>query len=333
MKICILHRFPQEHIKETNASFPYILRENVEVKTFKSINRINNKLKYLKSLLWIFYAPFLVLGRNYDVIYCDDSFPFYPILVKIASPKSKIVLRLGDLHLCYYFSGQAYDILHRIEKIGWDKADRILAISETMAEYIREETDTEVEVILDPIDPRDFPIKTEEKSNHVRVMFHGLLTANKNVDMLVEAAKKLPDINFYIIGDGPEFSRINAIAPKNLFMLCWQPFPIIHNWINRCDIGIALRGKNFGNEVVVTSPFLQYSIMAKPCIVSARKVFDDMDYLWQFDTLQELIEMIQMFSDKEFAKHEGEKMRKYILGNHDAKKIGEQIYGILSNIE
>ena len=98
-KIALLHRYPSDRIKETNAAFPYLKEKGIDVLTFKTFDRTGKWGKFFKSLAWIFYAPMLVFGKEYDAIYCDDSYPFYPALVKIVSPESRGIIRLGDLHL------------------------------------------------------------------------------------------------------------------------------------------------------------------------------------------------------------------------------------------
>lgn len=320
-KIALLHRYPHDQIKETNAAFPYLRDKGIDVLTFKRFDRRGSFRKFWKSVAWIFYAPFLVMGKNYDVIYCDDSYPFYPALVKLASHRSRVVIRLGDLHLMYYFSGWAYKFLHFFEKAGWDLADKILVISEAMADYLRKEG-YHSEVVLDPVDPKDFPY--EGLYNSGGVMFHGVLTKNKNVDILLEAAKLLPQTNFTIIGDGPDFKRLSSIAPANVYLQGWVPFKHIHYYIAWCSIGVALRSENPGNDYVVTSPFLQYGILGKPCLVTRRKVFGD--YEWQFSTAEELAEKIKILLERPA---EGIKLRRYILDNHAARKIGDQIWSKL----
>ncbi len=343
-KILILHRYPPQDIKMTNASFPYLLKEGVEVKTFARFNRVDNLQKILKSLLWIIYAPWLVfLGcfekvyymdfgipfpaiafRRYDVIYADDSLPFYPLLVKLLFPKSKVVIRLGDLHLMYYCSGWVYKILHFIEKIEWRKVDKIIAISKSMKEYVEKESGRKVEIALDPIDPKDFEVENLKHRGGI-VMFHGLLTKNKGIDMILEAAKIMEGINFVIIGDGPDYARLVKIAPKNVYMPGWIAFKEIKYHLQLCDVGIAIRSKNPGNEYVVTSPFLQYSVMAKPCVVSKRKVFDDMNYPYQFSNVDELVKQLRYLLDH---KEVGLKWQKYVLENHNAQKVAEEIIKI-----
>jgi hypothetical protein len=91
-KIALLHRYPEDQIKATNAAFPYLKAKGIEVITFKSFDRLNDKLKFWKSIGWIFYSAWRVIGKKYDVIYCDDSYPFYPILVKLVSPRNTLLI-------------------------------------------------------------------------------------------------------------------------------------------------------------------------------------------------------------------------------------------------
>ena len=319
MKICILHRYPPGQIKATNAAFPYLRGKGFDVLTFKKFDRLNDRMKFIKSLAWIFYAPMLVAGKRYDVIYCDDSFPFYPIFVKLVSWRSKVIIRLGDFHLMYYCSGFVYKILHAIEKIGWRLADKIFAISKVMADKIREESNHPCVIYIpDPVDPKDFPYLNGAKFD--RVMFHGILTRNKNVDVLLDAARILPEVKFWVVGDGPDKERLERLAPYNVIFKGWVPHNQICHYIAKCKVGVALRSNNPGNEYVVTSPFLQYGVMGKPCIVSKRKVFGD--YPWQFKNAKELTERIRYLLGHP---KEGLKLREYVLKEHDARRIADDI--------
>jgi len=323
-KIALLHRYPKDQIKETNAAFPYLVLRGVDVLTFRKFDRLSGFGKFWKSLVWIIYAPLLVLGKGYDTIYCDDSYPFYPAFVKMASKRSKVVLRIGDLHLMYYCSGLVYKILHSFEKISWRMADEIIVISEAMADYFEKELGKRPKVALDPVDPKDFPAGSS--SDFINVMFHGVLTKNKKVDLLLEAARRLPDLDFTILGDGPEYRKLRKNAPKNVFFYGWVPFKAVRHHIANCTIGVALRSDNPGNEYVVTSPFLQYGIMGKPCLVTRRKVFGD--YPWQFSTIDEMVEKIDKLMSNPW--EEGKKLREYIIQNHSAEKIAGQIWQILA---
>lgn len=323
MKICLLHRYPADRIKETNAAFPSLQAKGIDVLTFKKFDRLSKH--FWKSLLWILYAPLLVIGKGYDVIYCDDSYPFYPALVKLVSLRSKVVIRIGDFHLMYYYSGLAYRFLHFFEKITWRMVDCILPISGEMYGYIVGKIPYWVglKTILDPVDPKDFP-----QTDHLDfgyIMFHGVLTRNKNVDVFLEAAKRLPDRTFIIVGDGPDMKRLEYLCPPNVHFTGWVAHDHVSDYINGCAIGVALRSDNPGNQYVVTSPFLQYGCMGKPCLVTRRTVYGS--YEWQFDGVDELVEKIEAISKRP---EEGAKLRKYVLENHDAEKIADQIFEVLN---
>ena len=326
-KIALLHRHPADRIKETNAAFPYLQEKGIEVLTFKTFDRLGKWGKFFKSLAWIFYAPWLVIGKPYDVIYCDDSYPFYPALVKLVSPHSKVVIRLGDLHLMYYYSGITYKILHFFEKIGWRSADKILTISKAMETYVRQEIGRWPETILDPVDPKDFPLSDRDRTIPKTVMFHGLLVRNKNVDVLLEAARRMPEVNFVVIGDGPDRRRLEGLSPNNVFFRGWVPFKSISRHIATCAIGVALRSDNPGNEYVVTSPFLQYGIMGKPCLVTRRKVFGD--YEWQFSGADEMVEKLENLLT---AQVDSKRLRNAFIEHHGAEKIAEEIWKILTSV-
>ena len=317
-KIALLHRYPEDRIKETNAAFPYLKAKGVDVLTFKRFNRLSESAKFFKSLLWVVYAPCLVFGKNYDVIYCDDSFPIYPLLVKMVSPKSKVIIRIGDFHLMYYTSGLLYSLLHFFERLTWRAVDQILVISEPMKEFIGMD---KVKVILDPVE-----IKPLVSHSYGSVMFHGLLVKNKNVDVLLEAAKRMPETMFIIIGDGPDKKRLEKIAPNNVAFKGWIHFDRINHFLGTCAIGVALRSKNRGNDYVVTSPFLQYGVLGKPCVVTKRKVFGS--YPYQFSNANELETHL-----RELLKapaEAGRQLRDFIVENHSADKIAGEIWSQLS---
>ena len=331
MRVAILHRFPLEQIGETNASIHFLIEtirgagHKVDIKTFKKFNRLSPLIKLLKSILWIFYAPFTVILKGYDIIYIDDSFPYAPYLVKLVCPKSKVVIRLGDLHLMYYCSGKVYNFFHWFERKTWKKVDMILAISETMAEHLRIQTGKEIWTVLDPVNLDDFKVKWSPLPQKT-VMFHGTITKNKGLDRLIFAAMALPEIKFVIIGEGEDMSRLQGIAPDNVIFQGHIPYKEIPFHLATANIGVAMRSRNRGNDYVVTSPFLQYSAIGVPCLVSRRQVFRDMKYLDQFNTTEELIELIKLRIKTPRS------WKYYVKQNHDAEKIARQIWFLLSSL-
>ena len=66
--------------------------------------------------------------------------------------------------------------------------------------------------------------------------------------------------------------------------------------------------------------------MGKPCLVTRRLVFGD--YKWQFSSAVEMAEKLEELLKVQF--EEGQKLRNFILENHNAEKIGARIWEILT---
>ena len=69
-----------------------------------------------------------------------------------------------------------------------------------------------------------------KNKNRVRVLWLARVTGVKNPQRVIEIAKRLPEIDFYMAGGGDLLERIKKQAPRNLKVLGWQDaksvFPI-----------------------------------------------------------------------------------------------------------
>lgn len=328
MNICVLHRYPLGEIKGTNPSFPYFLQELTKrgkrvflvtfagksvVPTTKNIefypltfqfNRAHNLDKWLKSLLFIFIVPFKVRKLNLlyklDIVYCDDSLPFYPYFTKLVSGLPTI-MRLGDLQTAYLFYDRGslgkllYRVIHWFEKFTWKKIDRIVAICESFKRFLIKEgiKEDKISVVEESIDIDEFCNNISQ--NVVRekfglkdepvVMFHGLVASIKGLDVLLKAApdilEEFPDFKIMIVGAGPDLSRLKQLSrvlnvDKSVIFTNWVPFREIPTYINACNVGIPLRNGNLGNNFVVTTALLQYWAAAKPIIAPRLQAVEDL---------------------------------------------------------
>jgi glycosyltransferase involved in cell wall biosynthesis len=317
MRVLILHRYNVDEAIGTNASLiPMLtslsnLAEKVVYLSYKGINNkpnniifesINLKLnrgssldKIIKSLLWLILSPiksfFLVRKYNIDFIYCDDSLPYYPYLIKliIQRKKCKVVMRLGDLQTGYIFANQgffhriAFKLFHSLEVYVWNNIDGIIPISYPMKNYLLlNKIKNNMPVVKESINMLDFCKKKSNvlhkfgiNENDIVVMFHGALEKAKGVDVLVNAASIMEqthnNLKFVIVGNGTEYGRIKTkvlnMGLSNVILTGWVNFKEMPEYINSSDIGIALRSDNMGNNFVVTTALMQYLACEKPLIV------------------------------------------------------------------
>lgn len=309
MTIAVLHRYPAGEIKGTNPSFDYFLDElkkrghQPRVITFKKFNRASNVEKWAKSILFLAAAPLAVLllraRCRVDLVYCDDSLPFYAWLVKCASGLP-VVMRLGDLQTAYMFYDKGcigrvcYRLLHAVEKFTWRRIDRIIAISESFKVFLLKEgiSPSKIAVVEESIDADRFYKEADGSAIREKygigssplVMFHGLVAGIKGLDILLtampDALKVFPDLKLMIVGDGPDLARLRRLAARlsisrSVIFTGWVPFKDIPSYIAACDIGVPVRSANLGNNFVVTTAYLQYALLKRPVTVPDLACFKD----------------------------------------------------------
>ena len=321
MRILFLHRYCIEDALATNASLLSTLNHLTEMGhkvtylSFKggrgdipirvSFEEINFQLKrgcprdkILKSILWILAAPLkamILSWRNSaNLIYCDDSIPFYPLLIKflLMGTRCKIVMRLGDLQTGYLFDKPGFinkllfKVFHGLEKFQWRTVDGIIPISVPMRNFvINTGISAALPVVKESVDLSNFfPCASNiliddwgVLRNETIIMFHGAIEKAKGIDTLLYAAKLLEsqykNLRFIIVGSGTDFPRaklmLDTLELKNVTMTGWVAYEDVPKYINACDIGIALRANNLANNFVVTTALMQYYACNKPIIAPA----------------------------------------------------------------
>ncbi|MCG2634103.1 MAG: glycosyltransferase [Gammaproteobacteria bacterium] len=119
------------------------------------------------------------------------------------------------------------------------EAALVLANSEHMVETAREMGARDIELIGTPL-PTEFVEKPLPPSDGsiIRVLFAGRLAAEKNVEHVLEAAERLPHLEFSIAGDGPLRARVEekARALRNLRVLGWLNRGDMLEVMDACDV-------------------------------------------------------------------------------------------------
>jgi glycosyltransferase involved in cell wall biosynthesis len=98
--------------------------------------------------------------------------------------------------------------IHRLDRTTLGEARRLFAISQNVADRLRRSTELEAEVLPPP--PQELAYRCEDYGDFVLSV--GRLDRAKRVDLLLEAAAASPALEFVVVGDGPDRSRLEALA-------------------------------------------------------------------------------------------------------------------------
>ncbi len=109
-------------------------------------------------------------------------------------------------------------------KILFKFADEVVVNSEFMAQTASAVGASTAKLVGTPISYELIHTPLKQASGSVRnILFVGRLAAEKNIESIIAAADKLPDMTFNIAGDGPERDLLLAAAKKyaNIHYLGW----------------------------------------------------------------------------------------------------------------
>lgn len=130
----------------------------------------------------------------------------------------------------------------------WDvrsalNVDHFVANSQFIARRIYKTYRREASVIYPPIDLDKFsPI--EQKENYYLAISR--LVPYKRMDLIAASFRKMPDKRLVIIGDGPDYKKIKALAGKNVELLGYQDNEIVLRYMQRAQALIFAAEEDFG---------------------------------------------------------------------------------------
>lgn len=321
--ILILHRYPPKEVTGTNASYLEFLRQlshefrvyclnyrdkdeggNPEIdgveflKVPLSFNRGSNFDKAFKTYLWIFLVPFYVrkINKKYslDLIYCDDSVPYYGFFTKLLNPSLKVVIRLGDLQSGYSWADRNLFIFRLtlvLETLMWKKVDGLIAISEPFRKFIIRQgiKEEKVKVVKESINLERIPAvnRVSQINDRRKIMFHGAVVRCKGLETLLEAwnifHQKFPEAELVIAGGGSQIGPLKHLANKlkltGIEFTGWYDNNDFPRLMKDVRMAVVMRSHNMANNFVVTTCLLENWAYKKPAIVpdlaSFREVIHD----------------------------------------------------------
>lgn len=152
-----------------------------------------------------------------------------------------------------------------VVKFICDKSDCVMVLNQQSADFIKELSNTRVELIP------NFVEKLEVENSHVikesieRVVYVGGVIESKGCLDLIEVAKNFPNIEFRLIGNSNNTVEIAAKEVKNVHLLGAQNHRVVHDELMSADVFAFLSyfsGEGFSNSLV------EAMAAGIPCLVS-----------------------------------------------------------------
>jgi glycosyltransferase involved in cell wall biosynthesis len=216
---------------------------------------------FYRHLLWM--MPFAV--EQYDL-------SEYDLVISNCHSVAKGVITGPDqLHICYCYTPMRYAwdlqnqylaesgmkrgfksllarmILNRIRI--WDMrtapgVDHFIACSGYIARRIRKIYRRDAAVIYPNVAVEDFVIGNDPREEFY--FTSSRMVPYKKIHLIVEAFSKMPDRRLVVIGEGPQFKRIKALAGPNVTLLGYQPFDVLRSHLQRARAFIFAAEEDFG---------------------------------------------------------------------------------------
>jgi glycosyltransferase involved in cell wall biosynthesis len=137
-------------------------------------------------------------------------------------------------------------LLHRLRQ--WDMrtangVDVFLANSRFIGRRIEKVYRRSAEVIYPPVDVDSFDVGMEKGSFYLTA---SRMVSYKKLPLIVQAFAQMPDKQLVVIGDGPDFEKVKALAPANVQILGYQSDAVLKDHMQRAKAFVFAAEEDFG---------------------------------------------------------------------------------------
>ncbi|MFC1721272.1 glycosyltransferase family 4 protein [Patescibacteria group bacterium] len=128
-----------------------------------------------------------------------------------------------------------------------------------------------------------YPQKIKKDTEEFTIHFHGSFIPLQGIEYIIRAAKLLEDkkdTHFRIIGNGPEYKKMQLLAKKlNIHNVEWIPRISLNElaeYINRADIVLGIFGSTSKTELVIPNKVYEAIACGKPVITAKTLAMQEM---------------------------------------------------------
>ncbi|MDA8562174.1 glycosyltransferase family 4 protein [Gammaproteobacteria bacterium] len=136
--------------------------------------------------------------------------------------------------------------LHKLRL--WDQrtangVDNFVAISNYISKRIWKIYRRKSTVIHPPVDTNKFRPHKNKENFYVTA---SRMVPYKKIDLIVETFSKMPNKKLIVIGDGPDFKKIQKLAGKNIELLGYQSQTILEHYLQRAKAFVFAAEEDYG---------------------------------------------------------------------------------------
>lgn len=121
--------------------------------------------------------------------------------------------------------------------------DYFVANSKFIARRIWKVYRREAAVIYPPVDVNAFTLHEQKEDFFLTA---SRMVPYKKIDLIVETFSQLPDKRLVVIGDGPDFKKISAVAKANVTLLGYQTLEVLKDYMQRARAFVFAAEEDFG---------------------------------------------------------------------------------------
>lgn len=145
-------------------------------------------------------------------------------------------------------SALARGLLHYLrlwDSLAGQRPDILVANSQYIARRIQKAYRRKAEVIYPPVDTDAFAVEQNKGGFYLTA---SRMVPYKRIDLIVEAFAQMPSRKLVVIGDGPEFPKVQAKAKgaSNVQLLGYQPFEVLRDYMQKARAFVFAAEEDFG---------------------------------------------------------------------------------------
>jgi glycosyltransferase involved in cell wall biosynthesis len=260
------------------------------------VDRTNQRDKIAKTLLWLLCMPWVGLKCRWlgvDAVYIDETVPLTASLARLFFGR-RVAITVADFFTDIYLAGSAparmlARIIRFIDMAAWRRLPLIITRAKHTQAFLADHgvDPLRVRPIYDPVDthlyhPADRAAARARfgyRDDEVVLVHHGILHPNKGDERIIRALaaarERLPQIRYLLVGNGPEFDRLQALVLELgmqdvVRMTGWLPRPEdVNIALNAGDIGLVMRVGHASDDFHMTGALVHNMAAGLP-ILAAR---------------------------------------------------------------